>query len=326
MARVYIGQTALQIRLNLNQNITDAYKRILIKYKKPNGVKGFWEADVLDPNIGLIAFTMDPNDEGFTDVGYWMVWAHIYFKDGSEIAGERVQIGVYQQGKTYVAFPYGQFSSVGEGTIMAQEAFEIIYNNSESGLVATNVQDAIDEVKTDINNIAVPDAAQVPYNNSISHLPVVNVQDAIDSLSNSANITFDLFSSTNGIIYIDPNRTDSYVQTGNLTTPFKSIAAALAVVKTGQLLQLAPFIYNENALLPDGVSMYGTEPTFTIITGNVTTSQYSCILSNFTLNGNLTTGGPVTINNIEIFGNVLVTNDFNSNYITISPPVGVPLT
>jgi hypothetical protein len=326
MAKVYVGQTALQIRLNLNQNITDAYNRIIIKYKKPNGVRGFWPAEVLDPTNGIIAFTIDPDKGGFTDVGYWTVWAHIYFKDGAEIAGERVQIGVYQQGKTYVAFPYGSLSHIGEGVIMAQEAFEIIYNNSTSGLVSTNVQDAIDEVKTDIDNIAVPTATQVTYSNTVSHLPATNVQSAVDSLAQSVNTNTTLVAATNGIVFVDPTRQDVYVPTGNILTPFKSIAAALAVVQTGQIIQLAPSVYIENVALPDGVSMQGTEETFVTITGQLTTGQYSITLNNFVLNGNMNTGGPVTIANVEIIGNVLVTNDFNSSYITINPPIGVPLT
>lgn len=326
MAKVYIGQTALQIRLNLNQNITDVYKRIIIKYKKPNGVRGFWPAEVLDPSIGLIAFTMDPDIDGFTDVGYWTVWAYVYFNDGSVIAGEKVQIGVYEQGKTYVAFPYGQLSHIGEGIIMAQEAFEIIYNNSESSLIAENVQDAIDDVVTIVNNIAEPTAQQIPYNNTVSQLPSTNVQGAIDSLDRIVDKTFELVSATNGIVYVDPNRTDVYTATGNQLTPFKSIAAALTVIQAGQVIQLAAYPYIETVELPDGVSLLGAEAHFTIINGQLTTGNYLTQLSNFTLNGNLITVGPVSINNVSIFGSATVANDFKTEYVTISPSTGVPLT
>ena len=83
-------------------------------------------------------------------------------------------------------------------------ALEVPYNNTLSGLIATTVQAAIDELKTSklqnaVNAPAVgqvlswsvsgplwvnesdvyPTAAQVSYNNSLSGIPATNVQDAL---------------------------------------------------------------------------------------------------------------------------------------------------
>lgn len=64
-------------------------------------------------------------------------------------------------------------------------ASQVTYNGSGSGLLATDVQGAIDEVKGDIPTTA----ADVPYNNSVSGLSATDVQDAIDEISSSAGVS-----------------------------------------------------------------------------------------------------------------------------------------
>ena len=58
-------------------------------------------------------------------------------------------------------------------------ATDTTYDNSGSGLTATNVQDAIDELKSDI---PVLTASATSYDNTGSGLTATNVQDAIDEL------------------------------------------------------------------------------------------------------------------------------------------------
>ena len=63
-------------------------------------------------------------------------------------------------------------------------AASVSYDNTTSGLTATNVQAAIDEVKTDI-----PDsAADISYNNATSGLSANTVQAAIDEIVSSSNV------------------------------------------------------------------------------------------------------------------------------------------
>lgn len=60
---------------------------------------------------------------------------------------------------------------------------KIGYNNLTSGLSATNVKSAIDELKSDIDNIQVtPDADDVSYDNTTSQMTATDVQGAIDEL------------------------------------------------------------------------------------------------------------------------------------------------
>lgn len=94
-------------------------------------------------------------------------------------------------------------------------ALEVPYNNSLSGLLATNVQAAIDELSASklenaVNTPAVgqilswslagpqwvnatafyPDASEVSYDNSASGIPATNVQDAIDATYQRAELAF----------------------------------------------------------------------------------------------------------------------------------------
>ncbi len=67
-----------------------------------------------------------------------------------------------------------------------QKATEVTYDNSTSLLAADNVQTAIDELNTNIENIVDTDdqtAAEVAYTNTNSGLTADNVQEAIDELN-----------------------------------------------------------------------------------------------------------------------------------------------
>ena len=68
----------------------------------------------------------------------------------------------------------------GSSTIVAQD---VTYDNTGSGLTATDVQDAIDELKADMPVVpATYDADDVTYDNTGSGLTATNVQDAIDEI------------------------------------------------------------------------------------------------------------------------------------------------
>jgi hypothetical protein len=65
-----------------------------------------------------------------------------------------------------------------------QSASNVSYSNQSSELTATNVQGAIDELKSEIDSIdVVLDAENVDYDNTLSGLTSENTQDAIDELN-----------------------------------------------------------------------------------------------------------------------------------------------
>lgn len=74
-------------------------------------------------------------------------------------------------------------------------ASSVSYDNTTSGLTATNVQAAIDEVKADI-----PDnAADVTYSNTSSGLTASTVQAAIDEIASSTSANDNTFSRNNDV-------------------------------------------------------------------------------------------------------------------------------
>lgn len=66
------------------------------------------------------------------------------------------------------------------------QASNISYNNSQSGMIATDVQEAIDELKSDLGNIELT-ANNIEYDNATSDLQATNVQDAVDEMADSLN-------------------------------------------------------------------------------------------------------------------------------------------
>ena len=64
------------------------------------------------------------------------------------------------------------------------QASDISYNNGQSGMTATDVQEAIDELKSDLGNIELT-ADNVEYDNTTSSLQATNVQDAVDEITDN---------------------------------------------------------------------------------------------------------------------------------------------
>ena len=79
---------------------------------------------------------------------------------------------------------YGMITGGGGQEI---QAANVSYDNTTSGLTATSVQAAIDEVKNDIP----ANAAAVPYSNTSSGLTATNVQAAIDELAQGGSVGYD---------------------------------------------------------------------------------------------------------------------------------------
>ena len=70
------------------------------------------------------------------------------------------------------------------------EADDVGYDNTSSGLTATNVQDAIDEINGKIPQGGSVDADDVTYDNTSSGLTATNVQDAIDELAQGGSLPY----------------------------------------------------------------------------------------------------------------------------------------
>lgn len=96
MGKIYSGQSALTIRLTTNQDITGA-SAVLIKYKKPSGVTGYWTAAITTAATGVISYTMADTSQ-LDETGKWTFWAHVTFSDGKVAPGEPIEKWVYDEG------------------------------------------------------------------------------------------------------------------------------------------------------------------------------------------------------------------------------------
>lgn len=73
----------------------------------------------------------------------------------------------------------------GGGSPVAPTASDVSYDNTSSGLTADTVQEAIDELKSDIPTSLGANA--ITYDNTSSELTADDVQEAIDEVNTKAN-------------------------------------------------------------------------------------------------------------------------------------------
>lgn len=74
--------------------------------------------------------------------------------------------------------------------VVSVDADDVSYDNTTSGLLATNVQSAIDELQNEIASGGAASAADVSYSNTSSGLVATNVQSAIDELALNSESEF----------------------------------------------------------------------------------------------------------------------------------------
>ena len=179
----YENQTLATVSMTVPSTVdlNDAAS-VKIKYTKPNGFQGTWNAEIVDADAGTIKHEVVSRYE-LDDTGWWSFWTFTTMNDGREMPGVPIPVYVYEQGKRYLAFPYGRQPVIG-GEEMATNAFEIDYDNATSGLSADDVQEAIDELKNLLDAI---EAGDVAYDNVASGLSSTNVQTVIDELLNLIN-------------------------------------------------------------------------------------------------------------------------------------------
>jgi len=193
---------------------------------------------------------------------------------------------------------WGDHNSIGgRNAADAHPASSISYINTTSGLTATEVQAAIDEIdntldtiSTSLNNhvgdttnphsvtftqavtadaatdilaseaetltdgsnadlLHIHDALNVTYDNTTSSLTSTNVQDAINEVINVNGY------GTTSDLYVDKNRTDTYVETGSIIYPFKTIPAAISAAVAGQTMRVGHGTYTDTFTLPNGVNL-----------------------------------------------------------------------
>lgn len=134
------------------------------------------------------------------------------------------------------------------------------------------------------------------------------------------------------IIYVDKNRTDSYIADGSIHKPFLTINEATSIATVNSLIKVTHGTYTENVTLPNGVSIEGYASNHTIIDGNLTTTastNMSIRYIQITGNNTVTLNAPVDFSDCFINGAVIVNNIVTQCYnLHITPSISgvVPLT
>lgn len=94
MAKIYVGQD-FRLRLATTTDISTA--TCVIKYLKPAGASGSWAGTVASTAATVVYYDVTA---GFTlgQDGFWTVWAHAVFSDGTIGIGEPVRLTMYEEG------------------------------------------------------------------------------------------------------------------------------------------------------------------------------------------------------------------------------------
>jgi hypothetical protein len=95
MSRIHKGQSALRLTVKTFTDLEGIISAV-IKYRKPDGVCGEFDAGVGDTAKGVIFH--ECIDHEIDLAGWWAFWAFITFADGRTAAGETAKVFVWQEG------------------------------------------------------------------------------------------------------------------------------------------------------------------------------------------------------------------------------------
>lgn len=131
------------------------------------------------------------------------------------VTGASLPAGAFVINQSVLCILNGSVLTVYAGGVSSIDASDVVYDNTVSGLTATDVQNAIDE-------LASEDASDISYDNTVSGLTASNVQEAIDELASggtsehgyyelwkNTDISNDFSAQTITLYNIDPSRIDA---------------------------------------------------------------------------------------------------------------------
>jgi hypothetical protein len=96
MNKIYAGQTSLSLRVNTACPLNDA-ELCEIRYRKPDGSEGAFEAVILDPMTGLLGYDLGTGD--LDQPGWWSFWSWVQFSGGRWAPGDPKKVYIRQEGR-----------------------------------------------------------------------------------------------------------------------------------------------------------------------------------------------------------------------------------
>lgn len=96
MARIHTGQTWLEIILNTETDLSGCTAKI--KYKKPSGKTGYWNATIVSASAGTIKVSSF-SETTLDEYGDWTLWSHITNVNSKIAEGDPVTLRIYRAGE-----------------------------------------------------------------------------------------------------------------------------------------------------------------------------------------------------------------------------------
>ena len=93
MGKIYVGQTALTIELATGVSLSGS--SVYVRYKKPNGDTGQWDATITGDTIVKYSAQVDDIDQA----GEWTFWSKVVFGDSTWAPGEPIKETIYEEGE-----------------------------------------------------------------------------------------------------------------------------------------------------------------------------------------------------------------------------------
>jgi len=93
--QIYVGQEALELRLNTNVDLSAA-SSVSIKYIKPDETTGEFTGEVFNTTWIKYEFLIDAGE--LDQQGNWIFWTFAIMGDGRDIPGDPVEYYVKLQG------------------------------------------------------------------------------------------------------------------------------------------------------------------------------------------------------------------------------------
>ena len=97
MGKIYKNQTKVYFEATVSQDVTSG--TCLIKYVKPSGTAGSWNASIITAATGVIRYTVAAGATTILDeAGNWTLWGNVTFTDGRAADGEPYTQKIYEPG------------------------------------------------------------------------------------------------------------------------------------------------------------------------------------------------------------------------------------
>jgi hypothetical protein len=96
MGKIFRNVGGLRLKVKTYINLEDI-KAAYIKYKKPGGTTGQFDASVADAEEGIITHECIETD--IDEGGWWRFWASVVLPDGRTAAGTSEKVFVWEEGE-----------------------------------------------------------------------------------------------------------------------------------------------------------------------------------------------------------------------------------